>query len=84
MDLYINNDLKDIEKAVREFCEKEFDQEYLQKLEDKHRYPRELFERIGKLRFIGVGFSENIGGSGYGALGHVVAVTEMRRRLPRL
>jgi alkylation response protein AidB-like acyl-CoA dehydrogenase len=84
MDLYINNDLRDIEKAVSEFCEKEFDQEYLQKLEDEHRYPRELFEKIGKLGFIGVGFSEEIGGSGYGALGHVVAVTEMCRRLPGL
>jgi alkylation response protein AidB-like acyl-CoA dehydrogenase len=84
MDLYINNDLKDIEKAVGEFCEKEFDQEYLQNHEDEHKYPRELFQKIGELGFIGVGFSEDIGGAGYGALGHVVAVTEMCRRLPGL
>jgi alkylation response protein AidB-like acyl-CoA dehydrogenase len=78
----ISNDLKDVEKAVSEFCQKELDQEYLQRLEDEHRYPRELYEKIGKLGFIGVGFSEDIGGSGYGALGHVIAVTEMCRRLP--
>ncbi|OPY72589.1 MAG: Acyl-CoA dehydrogenase [Syntrophorhabdus sp. PtaU1.Bin058] len=82
MDPYIDNDLKDVEKAVSEFCEKEFDQEYLQRLEDEHRYPREFYEKIGELGFIGVGFSEDIGGSGYGALGHVVAVKEMCRRLP--
>ncbi len=82
MDLYIGNDLKDVENAVSEFCEKEFDQEYLQRLEDEHKYPIELYEKIGELGFIGVGFSEDIGGSGYGALGHVVAVTEMCRRLP--
>ncbi|MBP6940315.1 MAG: acyl-CoA dehydrogenase family protein [Syntrophorhabdaceae bacterium] len=82
MDLYIGNDLKDVENAVSEFCEKEFDQEYLQRLEDEHRYPIGLYEKIGGLGFIGVGFSEDIGGSGYGALGHVVAVTEMCRRLP--
>jgi acyl-CoA dehydrogenase len=82
MDLNISNDLKDVEKAVREFCEQEFDQEYLQRREDEHKYPRELYEKIGELGFIGVGFSEDIGGSGYGALGHVVAVTEMCRRLP--
>jgi len=82
MDLYIGNDLKDVENAVSEFCEKEFEQEYLQRLEDEHRYPIELYEKIGELGFIGVGFSEEIGGSGYGALGHVVAVTEMCRRLP--
>ncbi|HUJ90430.1 MAG TPA: acyl-CoA dehydrogenase family protein, partial [Syntrophorhabdales bacterium] len=82
MDLDIGNDLKDVEKAVREFCEKELDQEYLQRLEDEHKYPRELYEKIGKLGFIGVGFSEDIGGSGYGVLGHAVAVTEMCRRLP--
>jgi alkylation response protein AidB-like acyl-CoA dehydrogenase len=84
MDPYINNDLKDIEKAVGEFCEKEFDQEYLQNHEDEHKYPREFFQKIGELGFIGVGFSEDIGGAGYGALGHVVAVTEMCRRLPGL
>ena len=82
MDLYIGNDLKDVEKAVSEFCEKELEQEYLQRLEDEHKYPRELYERIGELGIIGVGFSEDVGGSGYGALGHVVAVTEMCRRLP--
>lgn len=82
MDFDIGNDLKDVEKAVREFCEKELDQEYLQGLEDEHRYPRGLYEKIGDLGFIGVGFSEDIGGSGYGAMGHVVAVKEMCRRLP--
>lgn len=82
MDPYIDDDLKDVEKAISEFCEKEFDQEYLQRLEDEHRYPREFYEKIGELGFIGVGFSEDIGGSGYGALGHVVAVKEMCRRLP--
>ena len=82
MDLDIGNDLKDVEKAVGEFCEREMDQDYLQRLEDEHTYPRELYEKIGQLGFIGVGFSEDIGGSGYGALGHVVAVTEMCRRLP--
>jgi len=84
MDQYMNNDLKDIERAVGEFCEKEFDQEYLQNHEDEHKYPRELFQKIGELGFIGVGYSEDIGGAGYGALGHVVAVTEMCRRLPGL
>ncbi len=82
MDLSIGNDLKDVEKAVGEFCEKEFDQEYLQQLEDEHKYPREAYEKIGELGFIGVGFPEDIGGSGYGALGHVIAVKEMCRRLP--
>ncbi len=82
MDLNIGNDLKDIENAVREFCEHELEQDYLQRLEDEHKYPRELYEKIGELGIIGAGFSEDIGGSGYGALGHVVAVSEMCRRLP--
>ena len=82
MDFNIGNDLKDIEKAVNEFCEKELDQDYCQRLEDEHTYPREIYEKIGELGFIGVGFSEDIGGSGYGALGHVVAVKEMCRKLP--
>jgi alkylation response protein AidB-like acyl-CoA dehydrogenase len=82
MDMNIGNDLKDIESAVREFCEKELDQEYLHRLEDDHKYPRELYQKIGELGIIGAGFAEDIGGSGYGAMGHVVAVTEMCRKLP--
>lgn len=82
MDPYINNDLKDVESAVSEFCARELDQDHLHKLEDEHRYPRELYEKIGELGFIGVGFSEDVGGSGYGALGHVMAVKELCRCLP--
>ena len=82
MDPFINNDLKDIEKAVSEFCEEEFDQEHLHRLEDEHKYPRELYEKIGKLGIIGAGFSEDVGGSGYGALGHAMTVKEMCRKLP--
>jgi len=84
MDLYINNDLKDIERAVGEFCEKEFDQEYLQRCEDEHSYPRELLQKIGELGFIGVGFSEDVGGAGYGALGHLIAVREICGIVPGL
>ncbi len=82
MDMNIGNDLRDIESAVREFCEKELEQEHLHMLEDDHKYPRELYEKIGELGIIGAGFPEDIGGSGYGAMGHVVAVTEMCRKLP--
>ncbi|MHB8109258.1 MAG: acyl-CoA dehydrogenase family protein [Syntrophorhabdaceae bacterium] len=82
MDPYINNDLKDIENAVHEFCAKEIEQETLHDLEDEHAYPRELYRKIGELGLIGAGFSEDIGGSGYGALGHVVAVKEICRHLP--
>lgn len=78
----INNDLKDIEKAVGEFCAKEFDLENLQQLEDEHRFPKGLYEKIGGLGIIGTGFPEDIGGAGYGAMGHVIAVKEMCRSLP--
>ncbi len=78
----LGSELRDVEKAVQEFAEKELEQENLERLEDEHRYPRELFRKIGELGIIGAGFSEDVGGSGYGALGHVVAVKEMCRRLP--
>ena len=78
----MTDDLKDIESAVREFCVKEMEQEKLHELEYQHAYPRELYSKIGELGIIGAGFSEDVGGSGYGAMGHVVAVTEMCRNLP--
>ena len=39
MDPYVDNDLKDIEAAVREFCSKEIDEDHLHDLEDRHVYP---------------------------------------------
>ncbi len=82
MDPYLTNDLKDIEAAVREFCAKEMEQEHLHELEDLHAYPRGLYGKIGDLGIIGAGFSEDVGGSGYGALGHVAVVAELCRNLP--
>jgi alkylation response protein AidB-like acyl-CoA dehydrogenase len=82
MDPYFTTDLKDIETAVREFCSKEIEQDRLHDLEDRHAYPWEIYGKIGKLGIIGAGFSEDVGGSGYGAMGHVAAVTELCRNLP--
>ncbi len=82
MDPYVDNDLKDIEAAVREFCSKEIDEDHLHDLEDRHAYPMELYREIGDLGIIGAGFSEDVGGSGYGAMGHITTVTELCRNLP--
>jgi alkylation response protein AidB-like acyl-CoA dehydrogenase len=82
MDFDIGNDLRDVQTAVREFCEKEFDQEMLHSLEDRHAYPREVYRKIGELGIIGAGFSEEVGGSGYGAMGHAIVASEMCRGLP--
>jgi alkylation response protein AidB-like acyl-CoA dehydrogenase len=83
MDPHLTNDLKEIESAVREFCSKEIEQEHLHDLEDRHTYPRELYGKIGELGIIGAGFSEDVGGSGYGAMGHVTAVSELCKNCMR-
>lgn len=82
MDPYLTSDLKDIESAVREFCANEMELDTLHELEDRHVYPRDLYGKIGEMGIIGAGFPEDVGGSGYGAMGHVAAVTEMCRNLP--
>ncbi len=74
----------DIRDAVREFCEKEFTEEILDKYCETEEFPWELLIKAARLGFIGIHFPEEYGGQDYGYLENAIVAEEMTRANPEL
>ena len=80
----LSEEQKEIKKAIREFCEKEFTPELALGLDEKEEFPRELYKKAAKLGFVGMRFPQEYGGQGYGVLEDCIVVEEMCRADPGL
>lgn len=79
MDFELTEEQKDIKKAVREFCEKEFTPELGLEFDKKEEHPTELYRKAAKLGFTSVRFPEEFGGGGYGLIEECLVTEEMCR-----
>jgi alkylation response protein AidB-like acyl-CoA dehydrogenase len=68
-----------IQKAVKEFAEKEFTPELGLELDHKEEFPMELYKKAAKLGFTSIPFPEEYGGQGLGLLETCLAVEELCR-----
>ena len=75
MDFELSLEQNDIQKAAREFAEKEFNKDYTLEIERSHQFPWKVFKRACELGFAGIDIPEEYGGQGYGLLERVL-VTE--------
>jgi len=80
----LNEEQREIKKAVREFCEKEFTPELALELDEKEEFPMELYKKAAKLGFTSLRIPEEYSGQGYGLLEDSIAVEEMCRVDPGL
>jgi alkylation response protein AidB-like acyl-CoA dehydrogenase len=71
---------RDIQKAAREFAEKEFDLDLALELEKEGRFPKSIFEKACQLGFIGIDYPEQYGGQSFGLFENVLAVEEFTRK----
>lgn len=74
----LNEELRDLQKAVREFAEKEirpFGREY----DEKEVYPWEIYRKAAKLGYVGASVPEEYGGAGMGCLAEAVISIELTR-----
>jgi alkylation response protein AidB-like acyl-CoA dehydrogenase len=76
MDFSLSKEQRDIKTAAAEFAKGEFKPELAHECELNHRFPRELYEKAGKLGFIGLDYPEDIGGGGMGVLENVLVIEE--------
>ena len=84
MDFKLNDEQKEIVKAVREFCAKEFTPELALELDQKEEFPMALFKKAAQLGFIGMRIPQEYCGQGYGVFEDCLVVEEMCRADPGL
>ena len=76
MDFSLTQEQKDIKRAAREFAEGEFTSERAIELELNHEFPKDLYKKAGELGFIGLNYSQEIGGEGLGVIENVLVIEE--------
>lgn len=78
MNFDLTNEQKDIQKAAREFAEKEFSG-IAQECDEKEIFPREVWKKACALGLLGVQIKEKYGGGGLGLLEHAIIMEEFWR-----
>jgi len=80
----LNDEQKEIKRAVREFCEREFTPELALEYDEKEEFPMELYRKAAKLGFTSMRIPQEYDGQGYGLIEDCVVVEEMCRADPGL
>jgi alkylation response protein AidB-like acyl-CoA dehydrogenase len=84
MHFELNEEQREIRRAIKEFCEKEFTPELGLEYDEKEEFPIELYRKAAKLGFTGMRIPERYDGQGYGLLEECIIVEEMCRTDPGL
>ncbi len=79
MDFELTKEQQDIQKAVRDFAKGEFDKNLAMELEQKHEFPKKVWEKAGNLGLIGIHFPEEYSGQGLGSLEDILVIEELCR-----
>lgn len=80
MQFELTDTQKDIQKAAREFAEKEFDTDLALELEKGCKFPRSIFEKACQLGFIGIDYPEEYGGQSFGLFENILIIEEFTRK----
>lgn len=78
MEFELTDEQKDIQRAAREFAEKEFP-EFAEESDLNETFPRALWKKACNLGFVGVFIDEAYGGPGLGFLEHALITEEFSR-----
>jgi alkylation response protein AidB-like acyl-CoA dehydrogenase len=84
MDFKLNDEQKEIQRAVREFCTKEFTPELALELDQKEEFPMALYKKAAQLGFTSMRIPQEYEGQGYGVLEDCLVVEELCRADPGL
>lgn len=84
MDFKLNDEQKEIQRAVHEFCTKEFTPELALEFDQKEEFPLALYKKAAKLGFTSMRIPQEYDGQGYGVFEDCLVVEEMCRADPGL
>ena len=80
MQFELTDTQKDIQKAAREFAEKEFDPDLALDLDRERKFPKTIFEKACKLGFVGIDYPEAYGGQSLGLFENILVIEEFCRK----
>jgi alkylation response protein AidB-like acyl-CoA dehydrogenase len=83
MDFGLTEDQRQLQKTVRQFCEKEIRPHVMEWDESQH-FPTDVFRKLGDLGVLGAIFPEELGGSGYNYVDYSIAMEELARVDPSI
>ena len=66
-------------EAVRAFCAREITREYVRECDRERRPPREVYDKLGEMGWLGINIPEEYGGSGGGAIEVAILLEELGR-----
>jgi len=84
MEFKLNDEQKEIVKAVREFCAKEFTPELAIEFDQREEFPMALYKKAAQLGFTSMRIPQEYDGQGYGVLEDCLVVEETCRADPGL
>jgi isovaleryl-CoA dehydrogenase len=83
MDFELTKEQKMIQKNVREFMRKEI-APVAEEIDREDRFPQDIWKKLGDLGLLGLGISEEYGGTGYDILTFALVAEQMARICPAL
>lgn len=84
MEFKLNDEQKEVVKAVRDFCTKEFTPELALEYDQKEDFPMSLYKKAAQLGFTSMRIPTEYEGQGYGVFEDCLVVEEMCRADPGL
>ena len=84
MEFKLNDEQKEIVKAIREFCAKEFTPELALEFDQKEEFPMAIYKKAAQLGFTSMRIPQEYDGQGYGVFEDCLVVEEMCRTDPGL
>src|SRR4051812_8333357 len=78
MDFALNEEQQLIQRTARDFATKEVLPQAA-KIDEEHRFPKELVKRMAELGFLGMAVPEKWGGAGLDTVSYVLAMEEISR-----
>lgn len=82
MEFKLNDEQKEIVKAAREFCTKEFTPELALEFDQKEDFPLDLYKKAAQLGFTSMRIPQEYDGQGYGVFEDCLVVEELCRADP--
>jgi acyl-CoA dehydrogenase len=78
MDPFLPDELLMLQRSVRQFVDEQL-APIEREIEEKDEIPRSVIDAMASMGLFGLGFSEEVGGQGFGKLGYCVAVEQLAR-----